>query len=150
MPANNRVWLYETDGAAPLRPTACERRPELSVPRREVWSTLRSSVDGQLVTEGEILDDEISSVTRLLPRDREPQSELEPHARILPTAASRNLRLAQSPGGSDIRAPQRQGASFWQLNGEVVRLDALATAEDLEQLAREIEEATKDDEQAAA
>ena len=38
-----------------------------------------------------------------------------------------------------------RGASFWQLNGEVVRLDALAGAEDLAQLAREIEEATKHD-----
>jgi hypothetical protein len=45
----------------------------------EVRSPLRPVVDGQLVTEGEILEDEISAFPREQPGDREPQSEPEPH-----------------------------------------------------------------------
>ena len=92
--------------AAPFRPAARECRPESTIVRGEVRSTLRPLVDGQLVTEGEILGDEISSFPRQQPRDREPQSEPEPHACTLPNGGSRNLRHAQSRGGSDIRAPQ--------------------------------------------
>jgi hypothetical protein len=64
MPTDYGVWLHDADGAAPFRPAAREYRPESTIVRGEVRSTLRPLVDGQLVTEGEIIEDEISSFPR--------------------------------------------------------------------------------------
>jgi hypothetical protein len=52
------------------RPTAGERRPEATVVVVERRSALRPLVDGQLVTERQILEDEIPPLLREQPRSR--------------------------------------------------------------------------------
>ena len=62
MPANNGIRLHKTDSTTPFRPAARKRGRESTVVRGEVTSTLPPLVNGQLVTEGEMLEQETSSL----------------------------------------------------------------------------------------
>ena len=79
---------------------------------------LRPLIDGELVTEGKILEDEVSSLPRQQPRHREPQPKPEPHVRTLLNGECRKLQRAQLLGGSSFRAPQVVHEPGIEIRGE--------------------------------
>ena len=102
MPADDSLGLNENQGVPPARPAFCQRRPETPVGFLQV-RTARPGVHRELMSECEILEDEITPVGW---QDRQPtEEELEqnPHGE---TSALRVGSGAQSATASARRARQ--------------------------------------------
>ena len=63
MPAENGLWLDDQEGRAPLTPNSGEPDPEEAISLPQLRSRMAAMINGQLLSEGEILQNQSLTVS---------------------------------------------------------------------------------------
>jgi hypothetical protein len=71
MPAHDGLGLHEDRGLSPVGPQAAKDDPEQAIGRLQARATGRADQHTQLVTQGEILEDEAATGSQCCPGRRE-------------------------------------------------------------------------------
>ncbi len=83
MPADDGVRLHEDEDRTLLRQVAGKPRPEQAVGRFETSSSRRAGQHGKLMSQGDILEDEVSVREECTPSAEDEQPEKEQYGQIL-------------------------------------------------------------------